>query len=304
MHIYRVIARAIENDEPGATLTYSNGVPHVRSSSGRGYISKLGTNNELEQFVAEAESLKAMHIAAPGLAPRLIACGVIDEENAERPDDVGKPYFVSEYKDLTSLTDASAKTLAKRLATEMHQYKSPNGFGFQVPTFCGATRQANGWYSSWEECYDALIGGLLDILKSQRGYASLCRKGEQVKKRVIPGLLHDLVIQPVLLHGDLWSGNTGTDRTTGEPVIFDPSSYFGHNEADLAIARIFGGIPKSFFITYHEHMPKSEPEDQYDLRGDLYELYHYLNHTVLFGGGGYAGSADAKMTKLLSAFPE
>jgi hypothetical protein len=23
--------------------------------------------------------------------------------------------------------------------------------------------------------------------------------------------------------------------------------------------------------------------DQYELRADLYELYHYLNHTVLFG---------------------
>lgn len=30
-------------------------------------------------------------------------------------------------------------------------------------------------------------------------------------------------------------------------------------------------------------MPKSEPLEQYDLRADLYELYHYLNHTVLFG---------------------
>lgn len=30
-------------------------------------------------------------------------------------------------------------------------------------------------------------------------------------------------------------------------------------------------------------MPKSEPVEQYDLRADLYELYHYFNHTVLFG---------------------
>ena len=51
----------------------------------------------------------------------------------------------------------------------------------------------------------------------------------------------------------------------------------------LAIGRMFGGIPSSFLITYHQYLPKSEPEDQYDLRGDLYELYHYLNHTVLFG---------------------
>ena len=82
---------------------------------------------------------------------------------------------------------------------------------------------------------------------------------------------------------------------------------------------MFGGIPNSFFETYHKHMPKTEPVDQYDLRGDLYELFHYLNHTVLFGvseqlwasttvadatQGGYANSALRKMEKLLRAFPE
>jgi fructosamine-3-kinase len=28
------------------------------------------------------------------------------------------------------------------------------------------------------------------------------------------------------------SGNVGTQESTGEPVIFDPSSMFGHNEAE------------------------------------------------------------------------
>lgn len=51
----------------------------------------------------------------------------------------------------------------------------------------------------------------------------------------------------------------------------------------LAIGRIFGGIPKSFFEEYYKHMPKTEPVDQYEIRGELYELFHYLNHTVLFG---------------------
>jgi fructosamine-3-kinase len=36
----------------------------------------------------------------------------------------------------------------------------------------------------------------------------------------------------------LQSGNTGTDTTTGEPVIYDPSSFYGHNEAEY----VFEGI--------------------------------------------------------------
>ena len=83
---------------------------------------------------------------------------------------------------------------------------------------------------------------------------------------------------------------------------------------------MFGGIPESFYTTYHEHRPKSEPRDQYDLRQELYQLYHYLNHTVLFGvrhvsqvswtiandfmlQGAYASSARSKIEILLRAFP-
>ncbi|KAI0347764.1 Ketosamine-3-kinase [Trametopsis cervina] len=302
MNVHPVIARAIKRHEDGARVEFHTNEPFVRSSNGKAYFTKIGSTSERKQFVGEAEALRAMHTAAPGLAPRLIECGVIDEETSEHQADVGKPYFVSEYKKMSSLTNESATKLAKRLATELHTFKSTNGFGFAVPTFCGRTKQDNGWYGTWEQCYDALIGGLLDKLKAEGGYSELCSKGEQVRKRVIPALLGPLIIQPVLLHGDLWSGNTGTDLSSGEPVIFDPSAYFGHNEADLAIARIFGGIPKSFFHTYHEYLPKTEPEDQYELRGALYELYHYLNHTVMFGGS-YAGSAEARMDTLLKAVP-
>ncbi|KAI0964055.1 hypothetical protein AcW1_000966 [Taiwanofungus camphoratus] len=301
-HVHRVFVQCIQKEEPNATVSASSSPP-IKSSSGAGYIGKIGSPSETDQYVGEAESLADMHVAAPGLAPRLVACGVIDKDSAERDSDVGRPFFLSEHRDMGALSDAAARVLGRRLATELHAHKSTQGFGFHVPTYCGATRQENGWYDSWEACYDALVGGLLSKLDKQGGYESLCRQGEQVRQRVIPALLGPLVVQPVLLHGDLWSGNIGTDRKTGQPVIYDPSSYYGHNEADLAIGRIFGGIPRSFFTTYHEYLPKSDPQDQYELRGDLYELYHYLNHTVIFGGA-YAGSARQKMDRLLRAFPE
>jgi len=55
--------------------------------------------------------------------------------------------------------------------------------------------------------------------------------------------------------------------------------------SSLAISRMFGGFPATFFDEYHKHKPKSSPVDEYDQRITLYELYHYLNHTVLFGSG-------------------
>ena len=221
--VHRVIVQAIQKHEPGATVQQKSS--YVQSSGGNVYFAKVGSPREVDQFVGEAEALKAMHIAAPGIAPRLIECGIMNKETVDKDSDTGRPYFVSEYKMMTSLTDASAKILAKRLATELHAYKSTQGFGFPVPTFCGRTKQDNGWYDSWEACYDALIGGLLNKLEVQGGYEDLCRKGKQVRarfgiadlltrtpnlssNRIIPALLGPLVIQPVLLHGDLWVRRT------------------------------------------------------------------------------------------------
>ncbi|KAK1236145.1 hypothetical protein PQX77_000616 [Marasmius sp. AFHP31] len=273
--------------------TFSGSLPKVRSSTGKLYFVKLGSPSEKEQFLGEAASLKAIDEGASGLAPKVYVSGATED---------GKPYFISEYKEIGSLSSAAAVTLGKRLA-EMHGLSSKGkGFGFEVATYCGATRMENGWFDTWAECYTIKIEELLGYLRKKGGssYAHLIRKGERVRDEVIPKLLGPLKIEPVILHGDLWSGNAGTESSTGEPVIYDPSSYYGHNEADLSMARIFGGFPQSFYTEYHKHIPKTDPQDQYDLRGDLYELYHYLNHTVLFGGG-YASSAMAKMDRLLDA---
>jgi protein-ribulosamine 3-kinase len=99
--------------------------------------------------------------------------------------------------------------------------------------------------------------------------------------------------KPVILHGDLWSGNVGYDKTSGQPKIFDPSSYYGHNEAELGITHMFGGMfshrpacltnnadrligfTNDFYEAYHEVHSKSEP--YYEERQKLYELYHHLN---------------------------
>ncbi|KAF8898988.1 fructosamine kinase PKL/CAK/FruK [Infundibulicybe gibba] len=277
----------LQSIEPDAEFTGKP--PKITSTTGKVYYVKLGSPDEKEHYIGEAESLKAIHSGSPGLAPRVLAIGISDD----------CPYFISEYKEIGALSHNSAGVLGKRLATELHQYTSPRGYGFGVPTYCGATKLKNGWYDDWETCFDNMIGDLLAQLGPRGDYDSLCRKGDLVRKHVIPNLLGRLNIRPALLHGDLWSGNVGVDKA-GEPVIFDPSSYFGHNEADLAIARIFGGFPNNFFETYHRFQPKSEPVDEYELRGDLYQLFHYLNHTVLFGGA-YSGSAEKKMDILLRA---
>lgn len=175
--IPRILLENLHVLEPDSEFT--GYPPKIHSSSGKTYFAKTGSSREKEQYVGEVESLKAIESAAPGLAPNVLVFGI---GNGDRP------YFISEYKDLGRITDETGKILAKRLATELHAHQSPQRFGFHVPTYCGATRLKNGWFTSWEKCFSAMIGGLLDELANQRCYDELCSGGEEIQKQWVDHL--------------------------------------------------------------------------------------------------------------------
>jgi len=83
--------------------------------------------------------------------------------------------------------------------------------------------------------------------------------------------------RPALVHGDLWSGNWGM-LADGTPVVYDPAVSYSDAEAELAMMELFGSPPAGFWRSYRPH-------EGYARRRPLYQLYHLLNHAVLFGGG-------------------
>ena len=104
-----------------------------------------------------------------------------------------------------------------------------------------------------------------------------------------------LLPAPVSASGDLWGGNASCD-SSGVPFIYDPASYYGDREADLAFTYMFGGFSSSFYDAYNHEYPLNSGFSQ---RKTLYNLYHELNHFNLFGGG-YASSAQSSIDQLLS----
>ena len=131
------------------------------------------------------------------------------------------------------------------------------------------------------------------------GDERLSKLEKSLRVSVYPLLLPaslDAAIRPAILHGDLWSGNAGVDANLGTPVIYDPSSFYGHGEAELGMMHMFGGFTRECFDAYHDVVPKSEP--YYEERMQLYQLYHQLNHALLFGGGGYQLAAQGIMSGL------
>ena len=52
---------------------------------------------------------------------------------------------------------------------------------------------------------------------------------------MIPRLLRAGDIKPVLIHGDLWSGNVAIDKKTNKPLLFDAACIYGHKECESSL---------------------------------------------------------------------
>ncbi|XP_055264232.1 ketosamine-3-kinase isoform X1 [Moschus berezovskii] len=167
-------------------------------------------------------------------------------------------------------------------------------FGFDVVTCCGYLPQVNDWQQDWVTFYARQrIQPQMDLVEQRSGDRE-ARELWAALQLKIPGLFHDLDIVPSLLHGDLWGGNVAEDSSG--PIIFDPASFYGHSEYELAIAGMFGGFSSAFYSAYHSKIPKAPG---FEKRLKLYQLFHYLNHWNHFGSG-YRGSSLSIMRNLVT----
>ena len=245
------------------------------------YFVKLNVEQRHAMFLSEAAGLDAIAATTTLRVPQVIAHGCME----------GRSYLVLEYLALSS--HGAARLLGEQLAA-MHRHTA-NHFGFAQDNFIGSTPQPNAWKESWIDFWREQRLGFQLRLAAENGYGGeLQRAGEKLLE-VMPAFFNGYTPQPSLLHGDLWGGNHGF-LANSTPVIFDPAVYFGDRECDLAMTELFGGYPADFYAAYRAHYP---PDAGYEVRRDLYNLYHILNHANLFGGG-YAAQAHRMITHLLT----
>ena len=155
---------------------------------------------------------------------------------------------------------------------------NPKMFGFPVEGFIGTTDQKKGLEDNWIDCFLNLrIIPQLLILKS-----TILDKETttQVTEKIKSELLNHRPVN-ALVHGDLWSGNAGIDKS-GKGIIFDPASWWADNEVDIAMTKLFGGFRKEFYEEYHRVFPI---KNGFEKRIIIYNFYHILNHANMFGGG-------------------
>jgi fructosamine-3-kinase len=244
-------------------------------------VPPAGNAGRLTLLEAEAAGLAELAAARAVRVPQVICQGSAD----------GSAYLVLEYLPLDGRGDAAL--LGRQLA-QQHRMTAAR-FGGSYDNWIGATPQPNAWLDDWVEFWRARRLGFQLERAAHNGYGgALQRDGDTLMTR-LDDFFTGYRPQPALLHGDLWGGNHGF-VADGTPVIFDPATYYGDRECDLAMSELFGGFASGFHAAYREAWPL---DAGYATRRTLYNLYHILNHANLFGGG-YAAQAHRMILQLLA----
>jgi fructosamine-3-kinase len=269
---------------PSSGKSVSGGCIHqsaIFETEGGGSLFVKQNNSEaLKLFETEFRSLEWLASTETVRVPRPFHFGEME----------GTSYLVLEAISLSNRSDSdSSRKMGQALAL-LHS-AADDRFGADYDNFIGATPQPNPWTESWADFFTKYRLEHMFQLAAKRG------KHFQNEARLL-GTVHShlssLDISPSLLHGDFWGGNASFDMN-GDPVLFDPASYMGDREADIAFTRVFGGFGPGFYEAYRETFPEPEP-----IRETIYNLYHILNHFVLFGGG-YGDQADTMIREIMGS---
>ncbi len=251
----------------GSGFSVLNQCLTCETDKGKFFI-KYNSGNALNMYKAEVYALNLIAQTMTIRVPDVFYCG----------EDGGVSFLVLEYVDLQPYTQKTQELLGHQLAM-LHSSAKKEKFGFDIDNTIGTTPQINEWSDDWTKFFrEHRLGYFLDAVNQKYHDDELLSLGSELMDR-LPEYFGGNIHYSSLLHGDLWSGNTAAD-SKGDPVIFDPASYYGHDECDLSIAMMFGGFHQSFFSAFHEVIPKMPGFYE---RNQIYQLYHYLNHYLLFG---------------------
>lgn len=233
---------------------------------------KTDRGERLEMFECEAEGLRALRAVA--------AIGVAEPIAVGHDAATDQAIFLAQAIDVCRPGEGFFSAFGRQLA-ELHRRTVSDHCGWHRDNFLGAARQPNPRSNGWVDFVaEHRLGYQIRWAKDQG-----CGNGRlyQSVERVIGNLdrlLDGAEEPPVLLHGDLWSGNYLADAD-GRPMLIDPAVYYGHREAEFGMLKLFGGCPAEFYDAYQQCHPLV---DGWQKRCEVYILYHLLNHLNLFGG--------------------
>ena len=274
----REIIRAVEQQIDSAIVSsvpVSGGdIAHsyqLQTEAGEKLFLKYHHSPPDKLFIAEAKGLATIAKTRTCATPEVIASN--------------KNYLLLELIETKPPDQQYWQQFGRQLA-QLHRIPQPN-FGFEKNNYCGLTPQINQIETDGYKFFGEHRLGFQANLAAKHNLIN--RDERNTIQRIIDNLPQLVPKQsPALIHGDLWSGNH-LCRQDREPVLIDPAAHRCWAEAEIAMTKLFGGFPESFYSAYLEVNPLQPGWQQ---RLPLYNLYHLLNHLNLFGRG-YHGQVMA-----------
>lgn len=248
------------------------------SDGNRTYFFKMNRAEQYTMLEAESRGLALMAQIGGIAVPKPLCVGVAE----------GRAFLVMEWFEFQRGGDSQAQG---RALAAFHRAGQGHRFGLEFDNFIGSTSQLNTVSETWSEFFLRYrLDDQVARVSAQGGTLKHYQQLRQVAESVLS--CHKPV--PSFVHGDLWSGNVGFLHD-GQPCIFDPAPYYGDREVDLAMSELFGGFNQAFYEGYESIWPTPEGRQW---RRKLYNLFHILNHFVLFGGS-YLAQANQEIEQLL-----
>ena len=182
----------------------------------------------------EYESTLAIHNVQGDFIPKPVAQGSFQKlQNTH--------YYICKFYELAEELPEPSRFCAN-VAALHNKSVSPNGkFGFHVVTYNGDLPQENEYTDTWEDFFTKGFNHMIKLTIERGGpWNEIESLQSDMVSKVIPRLLRPLEangrsIKPSLVHGDLWCGNTAVDTVTDLPLIYDPSSFYAHNECEQVL---------------------------------------------------------------------
>jgi fructosamine-3-kinase len=287
-----VLAEALGRPARSARLIELGGASFGQTArlevDGRSFFVKSMTGSQAGPLDAEADGLRRLAEASAGAgskAIRIPAVHALVDVDRQR-------FLVLDWLDLKGLSAAGAARLGRQLAC-VHRDATGKAFGLERDNWIGGTPQINTPTEDWADfLFEHRLGALIARLVESgvRFEAATVARLRTAWVRSFP----DYQPVPSLLHGDLWAGNAAM-LANGTPVVFDPAVHYGDRECDLAMASLFGGFGAEFFEVYEARWPL---EPGWERRREFYQLYHVLNHALLFGAG-FMDDARRRIERLI-----
>lgn len=219
-----------------------------------------------EMFVKEAKGLEIIANTNTIKSPKVYTTGDMNEEQ----------FIVMDFIDGGLKSNTFWENFGSQLA-ELHRTPAKY-YGLDHDNYIGSLKQSNTRSERWD---DFLVEQRFKpMLKMALDHNTITSEEVQQFEKIYSRINEFWPSEiPVVIHGDLWSGNyvVGSED---QPYLIDPAVYHGHREMDIGMMHLFGGFDNRLFEAYNETNPLKEGWRE---RIPYNQLYPLLVHVNLFG---------------------